>query len=165
MLDILHPKTTRRSMAKAAAERLTSDISTPPVPVLEIAEENGVDVVFVDFGKHADTVSGLCDFDEAKILVNKDDHSNRQSFTIAHELGHWVLHKDLFEADPDSYALLPRFHKPDRANTMEQEANHFAANLLVPAKLLLPVKTAPVSSLANVFGVSKTMMEFRLKNV
>lgn len=48
---------------------------------------------------------------------------------------------------------------------MEKEANKFAACLLVPERLLAPVKGASVAALARSFGVSRTMMEFRLKNV
>ena len=144
---------------------LLEDINHPPIPVLEIAEQNGVDVVFADFGKHADNVSGLCDFESAKIYVNKDDTTVRQSFTIAHELGHWIMHREAFEHDPEAYGVLPRFSSPDRSNVLEQEANYFAAEFLVPKKLLNPVRDFPVAKLADIFDVSRTMMEFRLKNV
>lgn len=155
----------RWKLAKVKAAELTDGISTPPIPVYEIAERNGVNVVFVDFGKHRESVSGLCDFKAARIYVNKDDSPERQAFTMGHELGHWILHKDHYLKDPDSYPVLPRFSDPNRDNPMEKEANSFAACLLVPERLLRPVKGAPVSALAKTFGVSRTMMEFRLKNV
>lgn len=155
----------RWNHAVAKANELTADISSPPIPVYEIAESNGVNVLFVDFGEHAESVSGLCDFEKARIYVNKDDSPQRQAFTMGHELGHWILHRDAFLADPDSYPVLPRFSNPNRDNPMEKEANKFAACLLVPERLLKPVKGAPVSALAKSFGVSRTMMEFRLKDV
>lgn len=155
----------RWSHVVAAANKLTEDISSPPIPVYEIAERNGVNVVFVDFGPHAGSVSGLCDFEKARIYVNKDDSTERQAFTIGHELGHWLLHKEFFLEHPDSYPVLPRFSDPNRNDPMEKEANKFAACLLVPDRMLAPVKGAPVAALARSFGVSGTMMEFRLKNV
>jgi Zn-dependent peptidase ImmA (M78 family) len=96
--------------------------------------------------------------------VNDGDVFGRKMFTIAHEFGHWMLHRPYFEADKKAYAVLPRFQNP-KANTFEREANCFAAELLVPKKLLLPVRTAGVAKLADLFGVSREMMENRLKNV
>lgn len=155
----------RWTHAEKKAEELTSGISAPPIPVYEIAESNGINVLFANFGANAEKVSGLCDFQNARIYVNQDDSPERQSFTMAHELGHWILHRDFYLKNPDQYPILPRFSSPDRNNPMEKEANKFAACLLVPEKLLKPVMGAPVSALAGIFGVSRTMMEFRLRNV
>ncbi|WP_052201686.1 ImmA/IrrE family metallo-endopeptidase [Ensifer sp. ZNC0028] len=159
------PKVARWDHAKKSADSLTALYTTPPIPVLEIAESNGVNVVFADFGKQNEMVAGFCDFKTARLYVNKDDRVERQFFTIAHEFGHWMLHRDLFLAHPEKYPVLPRFQNVPAHTPMEQEANYFAANLLVPARLLRPVMHAPVTYLANIFRVSKTMMEYRVKNV
>lgn len=159
------PTSPRRSWAEEKANELSEGYTSPLIPVFEIAEENGVNVVFADFLEYSEKVSGFCDFENAKLFVNKSDSTNRQSFTIAHELGHWILHRNLFEAEPETYPVLPRFSKTDDSNPLEQEANHFAANLLVPKRLLKPLIHAPVSFLADVFGVSRIMMEYRVKNV
>lgn len=153
-----------KGLARSKAEELAKDYTSPPIPALEIAERNGVDVVFAKFGEASDTVAGFCDFRNAKLYVNAADVVERQTFTIAHELGHWILHRKFFEAHPDEYEILPRFQQVDHSDPFEKEANAFAAALLVPKRLLNPVKDAPVSSLASAFGVSRTMMEFRLKN-
>jgi len=154
----------RWALAKQKAQELTRGYSAPPIPVAEIAEQCGVDVVFAEFGSGAATVAGFCDFEEKQIVVNDQENFGRKMFTIAHELGHWILHKRFFEAHPEKYAVLPRFQKPAR-NPFEQEANAFAAELLAPTQLLIPVKSAGVAKLANVFGVSREMMEYRLRNV
>lgn len=159
------PNSARWDLAKKTADDLTAPYRTPPIPVLEIAERNGVDVVFADFGAHSDKVAGFCDFKNKRLYVNKEDRTERQFFTIAHEFGHWMLHRDIFLAHPEQYPVLPRFQSVDTHNPMEQEANCFAANLLVPARLLRPVISAPTSSLASIFRVSRTMMEFRVNNV
>jgi len=159
------PTRPRWDHATSSADKLTEGISAPPIPVYEIAESNGVNVLFVDFGVNSEIVSGLCDFKAARIYVNKDDSTERQAFTMGHELGHWILHKEIYLANPDSYPVLARFSDPNRNDSMEKEANKFAACLLVPERLLKPVKDAPVASLAKSFGVSRTMMEFRLRDV
>jgi Zn-dependent peptidase ImmA (M78 family) len=140
---------------------LTQDYKAPPIPVHKIAEEQGVDVVFADFGKHAETVAGFCDFAGARLFVNRVEPTSRQTFTIAHELGHWILHRAYFEANPERYPVLPRKTHPNKADPFEKEANCFAANLLVPERLLIEVKHLPTDMLASLFGVSPTMMSYR----
>jgi Zn-dependent peptidase ImmA (M78 family) len=154
-----------KSGARETARKLSKDFSVPAIPVIELAEQNGVNVVFADLGRFKDSVAGLIDFETRKIYVNADDHSNRQRFTIAHELGHWMLHRKAFEENPEAYPVLPRFQHVEESNAFEQEANAFAAELLVPEHLLKQVMGAPVSALAPVFDVSRSMIENRLKNV
>ena len=155
----------RWGKAKQSADRLTKDYRTPPIPALEIAERRGVNVVFAEFNEFRDDVSGYCDFVNKRLYVNAEDRIQRQNFTIAHELGHWILHREDFERDPGRYQFLPRFTEPDQSDAFEKEANQFAANLLVPEKLLRPVIRLPPSRLADMFQVSKLMMEWRVKNV
>ena len=152
-------------MAKRKADGLTEVYSSPPVPVLEIAEQNGVNVIFANFGSSSDRVAGYCDFRKAKLFVNAADRPRRQSFTIAHELGHWVMHRSIFVKNPEIYPVLPRFSRPGNNGPHEEEANQFAAHLLVPDHLLKPVLNPTVSAvaLADIFFVSRTMMEIRMK--
>jgi len=154
----------RWNFVRAKARELTREYSSPPIPILEIAEQNGVEVVFADFGKHASSIAGFCDFGERQIVVNDFDNFGRKMFTIAHEFGHWMLHKEFFDRDPELYAVLPRMQAPKK-NAFETEANLFAAESLVPTHLLQPVKNAGAAQLADIFGVSREMMENRLKNV
>ena len=155
----------RWDLAKREAEALSAPYSAPPIPVLEIAESHGVDVMFADFGEAGEKVAGFCDFQNARLYVNAMDRLSRQTFTIAHELGHWILHRPFFEKKPDLYQILPRFQRVGRSDPFEQEANCFAANLLVPSRLLSPVRGANVAQLASIFAVSREMMENRLKSV
>lgn len=157
-------KHARWDYVRRQATRFASGYSAPPIPILDIAEQNGVDVVFSDFGRHNNAVAGFCDFAEAKIYVNDQEFLPRKMFTIAHEFGHWILHREFFEQHPEKYAVLPRLQKPAN-NAFEQEANCFAAELLVPKHLVVPVKGFGVARLADIFGVSREMMEHRLKNV
>lgn len=155
----------RYEEASRRAKELTRHFSAPPIPVLDIAEDNGADVRFDFFPNFKDKVSGLCDFQTGRIYVNAADSDERRRFTIAHELGHWVLHRDYFLQHPNKYRIFPRFAQPDYNDPFEREANRFAADLLVPDHLIKPVRGAAPSRLAAIFGVSKQMMEIRLKRV
>ncbi|MGX7346869.1 ImmA/IrrE family metallo-endopeptidase [Acetobacter pasteurianus] len=146
------------------ANVLSSGYTAPPIPVREIAEQAGVDVIFSSFGASSEKVAGFCDFQARKLYVNSNDIITRQKFTMAHELGHWILHRTFFESNPEQYRVLPRFHKPVN-NHFEREADVFAANLLAPSALLRPVRGFGAAALANIFGVSRTMMELRLKEI
>ncbi len=164
-MAIAELRSPRWQAARLAADRHSKSYSSPPIPVLEIAESNGVDVIFSEFGHLDNVIAGFCDFEAKQLFVNAHDPLTRQRFTIAHELGHWLLHRQYYLDNPDKYPILPRFEKPDNKNPFEKEANTFAANLLVPDRLLKPVRHAPVGALAEVFMVSRKMMEFRIKNV
>ena len=160
-----YTKSADLGMAKREADRLTDVYSSPPIPVLEIAEENGIKVRFVDFGPYSTKVSGYCDFREYEIFVNGEEVPRRQSFTIAHELGHWFMHRGIFIENPEMYPVLLRTNNADSNNPLEKEANAFAAHLLVPNRLLKPVQSQGVNAtvLANLFFVSRSMMELRMR--
>jgi hypothetical protein len=60
---------------------------------------------------------------------------NRLRFTVAHELAHYFLHRNLLQ--PEHFACLPNFASwtatyGGRKYMAEQEANEFAGRLLVP---------------------------------
>lgn len=140
-------------------------IKKPPVPVKDLIEDAGVDVVFTRFKKMGDKIAGFTDFKEKKIYINAEDNFNRQIFTMAHEYGHWILHKSLFEINQDEYRVLLRTNQITH-DPLEREANAFAASLLVPEFLIKPVKDhAKVKQLAQIFAVSPEAMSYRLKHV
>jgi len=153
---------------KAEVAKILADhgVDTPPVPIREIVEDEGVDVKFVTFSTLKDEVAGFTKFDEATIYVNAADALNRQTWTIAHEFGHWKLHRHLFESDPQRYSILLRRPKGLNSDPLEKEANAFARQLLVPEALLRRVKGRVSSSeLARMFLVSREAMEQSLQYV
>jgi Zn-dependent peptidase ImmA (M78 family) len=140
-------------------------IDKPVVNVFQIAEDEGVKLNFVKMPEILKNVAGFFDFEDKEIYVNDDDPPNRQTFTVAHELGHFLLNHDKNE-----YGVLYRMQKINGENSpLEKEANLFAANLLVPSKMLKDtIKKYNLNDkddeiLASLFGVSKEMMGYRLK--
>jgi len=74
-----------------------------------------------------------------RIDVVRGSQLNRLRFSIAHELGHLFLHRELFESanirTPDH--LLDWLNEHDgRKYEFEREANEFAGRLLVPVETL-----------------------------
>jgi len=112
--------------------------------------------------------------DDFIIAVNSMESDNRQRFTAAHELAHYLLHRDLMGdgkkmhhhidslyggGEPDGDVVFKRTH--------EIQANRIAAQIVMPAQLVVQeYKRKPdAATLANKFGVSKAAMEIRLKTL
>ena len=141
--------------------------SKPPVNLEAIAEEAGVDLLFSSFGEDEKDISGFYRCKNQEIYVNSSERTSRQKFTVAHELGHHYLHRKLYQESPRLYRVLFRapIAKRYSLDPLEKEANHFAAHLLVPKKMLdRYYDFADVSELATLFGVSAEMMRYRLRN-
>lgn len=110
----------------------------------------------------------------AIIGVNSLHSANRQRFTIAHELGHLVLHGDELHID-EGFPFAFRDEISSLAvDPAEIEANQFAAELLVPEAWLaaeirgqhLDIESDDViEALAKKFGVSVLSMTHRLSSL
>lgn len=118
-----------------------------------------------------DTVSGmlLIRGDYAMIGVNQSHHRNRKRFTIAHELGHYILHREQSDVFVD--AFLRSENSAQGVDPQEIEANTFAAELLMPKRLVVREVASSsfnvldedaITWLASKFGVSTSAMTIRL---
>ena len=89
------------------------------------------------------------------ILYNDDisySSAERIRFTLAHELGHYVLkHLHLSDKSTLSRGGMPT----DELESYEREANRFAAELLSPLPVLQTIDPLCVDSVRQVFGVSR----------
>lgn len=95
------------------------------------------------------------------IYVNEKHPKNRQRFTIAHELAHFILHKDLIGDGIVDNAL----YRSGLNSKVETEANRLAAEILMPLHLIVDAwddAVDTVSDLAKKFHVSETAMAIRL---
>jgi IrrE N-terminal-like domain len=167
----------------------------PPIPVEAIAEEH-FGLIVIEFESPTEIpgapqvaenvrFSGMLMADRGEIWVSAADAREwppRKRFTIAHELGHFVLHRDSVDpaiyqaadvaatgaapadsirsqADPDADRILPR---------LEAEANAYAAALLMPARLLREAHEATggeLDELQEIFNSSRAALERRLRTL
>jgi Zn-dependent peptidase ImmA (M78 family) len=137
-----------------------------PVDVAEVARRLGLAI----FERNLATgVSGALVRDasygttsEFVIFVDDSEAYVRQRFTAAHELGHFVLHRDqIGNGVEDNYMLRAQGF----TNLAEQEANRFAAELLMPRPLiehLISSGTHTVPQLAKALQVSEIAIGIRL---
>lgn len=107
-----------------------------PVDVESIALSEGV---LIRKEELEDTVSGMLVIkdNQAVIGVNSTHHPNRQRFTIAHEFGHYLLHRNLASVFFDESLVFFRDKEASTGNKYQEiEANTFAAELLMPESVL-----------------------------
>lgn len=107
------------------------------------------------------------------ITVNARNVETRQRFTIAHELGHFVLHRDLIgDGVDDDRAYRStgagKYHNTAIGPLEEIDANKFAAYVLMPTNAVkdMAETIAPqdrLSVLAERFHVSTGAMRIRLE--
>ena len=135
-------------------------ITEPPINPIEIAKEEGLQVYSLKFDEDMKDVSGFIHHDTRSICINKlETFPPRRIFTIAHELGHYFLHKkDGYQRD-----ISMRKSIQNIPNIYETQANIFAANLLVPKYLLDKYYEGyTITQLSMLFCVSKPVMQIRL---
>lgn len=155
-----------------------SDKKKKHVDVNEIAEKLGLQVTAHDLGAN---VSGVLYIDKGKGTIGYNDTESevRQRFTIAHEVGHFILHRlenEIF-VDKKEFKVLFRDDKSSTGEIkQEREANAFAAALLMPRERVIKEldkmkfdlgddKEDVIKELANTFKVSTQAMMYRISNL
>jgi predicted transcriptional regulator len=136
-----------------------------PVDVVRMAEAFGLKVWIKEMPEN---VAGMIKKDNKhggpagySIVVNKAQPRVRQRFTVAHEIAHFLLHRDRIGDGLEDDALLR-----SGLSTMEEvQANKLAAKILMPFHLLrremnAGIRTVP--ELARRFEVSQQAMSIRL---
>jgi Zn-dependent peptidase ImmA (M78 family) len=147
------------------------DQKRAPVRVERLAKNLGVELRSGDLGD----VSGILirQGNSAIIGTNSTQSAQRQRFTIAHELGHFLLHEGIINHVDRSYRVNFRSAESSRATNVDEiEANYFAASILMPKHMLdgLSAEEAldndsQVANLAKQFQVSRLAMSLRLANI
>lgn len=158
--------------AEAAALKILQEnyITSWPVPVEELIEFHGLGLILSEFTDGE--ISGVIDLNKKYLYINFSDSPQRKRFTIAHELGHWILHRTELAANQEIAVLYRRPLGTEEIDVLEQEANCFAANLLVPEVMLRKAieqvssvsgKESCDSHLAEIFNVSRSVIGYRRK--
>lgn len=134
-----------------------------PVDIISLCKDLGLRVFRVQNWTQA--MSGMIRKDAEgetfSIYVNATHSNTRQRFTIAHELAHWILHRELI----GDGVLDDGLYRSGLPVQIEVEANRFAADLLMPKSLVnreWQKQDNDIVSMATLFDVSKAAMAIRL---
>ncbi len=145
-----------------------------PVPVNEIAKRKGITI---KYGALEEDMSGFLftRTGQTVIGINAFHSPTRQNFTIAHELGHFVLkHHGEFFVDRKGRMINRDYKSGLGIDPIEREANAFAAELLMPEEDLVEILTDrnldvededEIQEIAEKFGVSRQAMTYRIANL
>ena len=152
----------RTSIAKYTCQR--------PVPLGAMANDLGVAVKVAALERGR---SGLIERSNGsyRIKVNRYETRERQRYTLAHEIAHFLLHQDRINA---SGAIVDNvLYRSGETEQIEYEANRLAADLIMPddlvqadlAALGIPISDEVIERLAREWQVSKAAMEIRLSSI
>jgi len=149
----------------------TIGISRMPVSLPKIARNLNINIEYAPLDDELSGMAFVRD-GEKHILTNSLHHPNRQRFTIAHEIGHHVLHaKELLAGVHVDKGILRRDTiSSEGSDRMEIEANAFASELLMPTAAVSEAlgqdfdldDSKKVEQLAKRFKVSNAAMQHRL---
>ena len=138
------------------ANRYLGENPSYPVEVVKIANKLGYKVFYLEKDERLG-IAGKVDHENKKIFIKPSDPAQRQRFTIAHEIGHILLHRNGGKAE--------HFRDDEEINVAvysdsveEMEANQFAAMLLMPEfefKKAWGLQVGSVEDVADYFNVSR----------
>lgn len=167
-----------RNRVEQKAHRLLQQhgVQRPPVPIEDLVSRLGIQLAAEPLDSE---VSAMLyrKGGRALILVNKNHPPVRQRFSVAHELGHFLLHGGEVFIDKRIRVDFRDSKSSLGVSREEIQANRFAAELLMPEELLvaevgkLRKRESDISAnqliakLAKVFEVSRLAIQHRLTNL
>lgn len=157
----------RYSYAAKIAQKIVNEIkaSTPPIDLNKILLHIGINLLPYSFPEKISAIL-LKENNMLVIGVNKTHHINRQRFSIAHEIGHYLLghYKDIFVDMSEISEGRFDVSDTDHNKVQELEANFFAGELLMPATMLKKdfAKLRNVEEIAKQYEVSKNALWIKL---
>ena len=187
-----------KAAAWAAADKFRAQHwphGTIPVEVEKLLWPVGLRLEPIPSLKTSGDVDALLSGDLARILVDAQEYmddkmQNRLRFSIAHELGHFVLHADVFRkinyASVEEWIDFIQRVPDEQYGYIEFQAYEFAGRLLVPLEQLQPrfekafragqragftkwdssgdaAREYIASNIARDFGVSSEVIEKRIR--
>ena len=139
-----------------------------PVPVGKLAHDLGIKVSLASLSP---SISGLIEPDDEasadfRIRINRYESDERQRFTIAHEIAHFLLHREFIRNGIIDNVM----YRSGLSSKREAEANRLAADIIMPMPRVLEElrrlggirDEATAISLARAFKVSLPAMKVRL---
>jgi Zn-dependent peptidase ImmA (M78 family) len=150
----------------------------PPVDIIGIIRTLGIEYVEE---LRPESLSGLIERhgDGYRIMVNSAHNQARRRFTAAHELGHYVYHRELIgdgiydDGAYRAHGLSGAYYSnPKILPEHETQANRFASVVLMPSRLIERLQQErnlnmydprAVKELARLLEVSEQALRIRLK--
>lgn len=150
-----------------AADRIiAAHQKAAPVQTIDIAEDLGIKVYKVDGWPNNLSAMIRADGDRGgpsgfAIYVNGAHPRVRRRFSIAHEIAHFALHRNLIGDGITDDAM----YRSNMSNAVESQANRMAADILMPWHLIREAMNNginDVEALAKHFDVSRSTMSIQL---
>lgn len=137
----------------------------PVKNLINYLEKNGIAVVLIDSDSEKfDGATIYTDKGSPIIVINKNMPNDRKRFTIAHELGHQIMHLPFrFENE-----LYDRIEKDDD-DVFEKEADRFASEFLMPTSDIVSdlhnLTYRKLGMLKLYWNVSKRALVYKAKTI
>lgn len=167
------PKALRASKAgvEGFAEEFAAKVGFNAGDDIEALVRRAGGELVVGSSGHGDDESGSIiarSTNDFTIYISRHTSAKRDRFTIAHELGHLLLHFGAIQKEhPD--ATMRATRHVDESNEDQQraewEANWFAAAFLMPSEKFIAAYEENPNLAANLFGVSQSAAEIRAKTL
>jgi Zn-dependent peptidase ImmA (M78 family) len=159
-------------MEKSEMEIVSRYMQSAPVDMEAIFSALGVgfEKAWMDSASGSISRNG----DRFIVSVNALESDNRQRFTAAHELAHYLFHRDLMGDGERMHRHVDNLYNGGQTSgdvifkrEHEVQANRVAAQIIMPKALVEKkfAENADAGALAFDFGVSKAAMEIRLKTL
>lgn len=156
------PQDAAERVLKLLWQRGHSELPLPVDPV-RIAHLLGIDVFDASLPSDVSAVLEKAEGRDPRILLNVQDSPNRQRFSCAHEIGHFIQRGDT----EYEYVDFRNIFSSRGENPEEIYANAFAASLLMPEAEVkrFARQKMPEFEMALRLGVSNDAMRLRLANL
>jgi Zn-dependent peptidase ImmA (M78 family) len=156
-----------------------------PLPVIAMARDLGLEIYETKDFENTQSGSIVKEGDKYIIYINSKHSPTRKRFSIAHEIGHFLKHRDKLDkgqelvdyiiqtAPNGDTAKVPALHRKidrdmsDEERKQEQSANAFAAELLMPEDEFKKVfeGATTIEEVAEYFNVSPSAATIRSKSL
>jgi Zn-dependent peptidase ImmA (M78 family) len=121
---------------------------TLPVDIKRIMTDKNILVKYIEL---PDDISGVLDTrgDQPIVLIQKSHDKKRKRFSLAHELGHYILKSSPRGVHLDRHTYFRSNLSSAGTDLEEKKANRFAAELLMPSDILLEILLEDIPDLID----------------
>lgn len=118
-----------RNKAHKLLDKTSAYTAKLPVRLSNVLEEIGYKYAEFLVTRETQRILGAVSYSKKTIYINSEERDENKHFTLAHEIGHAVLHP---QSDRVDYRSVTQDHLSKEARVLEREANVFAFELVLP---------------------------------